>query len=492
MEGLERGVGWVRSSEEPPIKSAWSEGALVGNKPSQRPLELIGMKIPTTGQAEKEELSYREAILPPKLQELRQKLGRKAKEQKRFRFYSLYALVYRTDTLQAAWAAVRRNGGAAGVDGRSIEQIAATPEGEAVFLQEIQKALKEKTYRAQAVRRVYIPKANGKQRPLGIPTVRDRVVQAAVLLILEPIFEADFEDCSYGFRPGRSAHDALRAIHQHLKEGLTAVYDADLASYFDTIPHDRLMACVRMRVVDGSVLGLIGQWLHAAVVEASKDGKPPTVGRNDRGTPQGGVLSPLLANVYLHWFDHLFERADGPSRWAGAKLVRYADDFVVMARYVGTRLTAWIEGKLEGWLGLTINREKTRVVRVTEAGAYLDFLGYRFRFDRDPLGRGDRRYWNWEPSPKAQAREREALREMAGPEQCMTPVVDLIGRLNRHRQGWGRYFGLGYPRKSFRKLNHFVEQRLRHHLRRRSQRPWRGPEGVSDHEHLQTLGLKLL
>ena len=448
------------------------------------------MQIPTTGQVT-EELSFREATLPPKLRELRQKLGQKAKQQKRYRFYSLYALVYRPDTLQAAWAAVRRNGGAAGVDGQSIEQIAATPEGEAAFLQELQTTLREQTYRAQAVRRVYIPKANGKLRPLGIPTVRDRVVQAAVLLILEPIFEADFEDCSHGFRPGRSAHDALRAIHQHLKEGLTAVYDADLASYFDTIPHDQLLACVRMRVVDGSVLGLIRQWLNAAVVEASQDGQPPTVKRNDRGTPQGGVLSPLLANVYLHWFDHLFGRADGPSQWANAKLVRYADDFVVLARYISPRLKDWIEAKLEGWLKLTINREKTRVVQVAKSGEHLDFLGYRFRYDRDRLGR-DFKYWNWEPSPKAQARERAALREMTGPEQCMTPVVDLIERLNRHRRGWGQYFSLGYPRKSFRQLNHFVADRLRWHLSRRSQRPWRGPADLSVYEHLQKLGLKPL
>jgi RNA-directed DNA polymerase len=323
---------------------------------------------------------------------------------------------------------------------------------------------------------------------LGIPTVRDRVVQMAALLILEPIFEEDFEDCSYGFRPGRSAHQALEEIRGHVKAGYQAVYDADLKGYFDSIPHDKLLACVRMRVVDRGVLRLIRMWLETPVVEPGGKGQPGQWSRPRKGTPQGGVISPLLSNLYLHWFDKLLHRADGPAQWAQAKLVRYADDFVVLARYQGTRLTGWIESTLEGWLGLEINREKTRVVHLKEEGASLDFLGFTFRYYDDLQGRGWR-YLNMSPSAKALKKEREKLHEMTDHRQCSKPIPQLIEGLNRHLKGWRNYFDFGYPSVAFGAINSYVRDRLTQHLRRRSQRPFRPPEGVGYYAQIQRFGL---
>jgi RNA-directed DNA polymerase len=434
---------------------------------------------PTT-EKQQDDLSMREAMLPPKLRDWRAKLSAKAKQQKRYRFYSLYALVSHPETLRAAWEKVRVNAGSPGVDGVSIKQIEQG--GVEPFLKEIAESLKQKSYRCGVVRRVYIPKANGKLRPLGIPNVRDRVVQAAVLLILEPIFEADFLDCSFGFRPGRSAHDALETIREALKSGRTTVYDADMEGYFDSIPHDKLMACVRMRVVDGSVLGLIRQWLQALVLEPGTEEKPPMLKRNDSGTPQGGVISPLLANIYLHWFDEVFHRAGSVAQKLGAKLVRYADDFVVLTRQQSTELGRFIEEKIEDWLGLKINREKTRVVNLREEGAKLDFLGYSFGLEW--VRYAQYRQWRMAASRKSILRERERLREMTGPRHYAKPLPEMIESLNAHLRGWANYYSQGDACRVLTGLNAYVSLRLYCHLQRRSQRPWRPPRGSSVWRHM--------
>jgi len=416
--------------------------------------------------------------VPVKLFTLRQTLYRKAKCEPTFRFYTLYGLIARLDVLEAAWDLVAANDGAPGVDGVTIAALKTSSVKVARLVAELHEDLLAKRYVPQAVRRVWIPKADGKQRPLGIPTVRDRVVQTAAKLILEPIFEADFLEVSFGYRPGRTAHAALRAIAGHVRRGYTEIYDADLQAYFDSIPHDKLLRCVERRVVDRQVLRLLRQWLVAPVEDRDENDRPRRT-RPTQGTPQGGVISPLLANLYLHWFDVCFHRRGGPGTWANAQLVRYADDFVILARYLGDRIVRWVEHTVEDWLGLTINRKKTRIVKLTpKQPESLDFLGYTFRYDWDQFGRGER-YFTAIPSGKAITRMKQDLRLLINSRRNHVPVTILIAHVNRKLRGWSQYFSYGHPQRAHRAMYAFTINRLRQHLRRRSQRPCRPPAGMT-------------
>lgn len=420
--------------------------------------------------------------LSPKVWQLQQKLYVKAKREPWFRFYALYDRIYRPDVLWNAWCRVAANDGAPGVDGVSIDALKEEESRLQALLAGLESDLRSKTYRPEAVRRTYVEKNNGKLRPLGIPTVRDRIAQMAALLVLEPIFEADFLDCSYGFRPKRKAHDAMDEIKTAIDQGRTQVLDADLASYFDTIPHDILMACVKKRVSDGSVLRLLKLWLKAPVVE--KRGDPPA--RPRQGTPQGGVLSPLLANLYLHWLDTLFYRDDGPGTWANARLIRYADDFVICARYIGDRITGWLNGII-GRMGLTINQEKTTVVHLDQDHTAIDFLGFTLR--RAPSKYGGQ-FSVITPSSKSVIRAMRRLSELTDAKRCFVPSAQVVHDMNDFLNGWKGYYTYGYSSKARHKVDWHARNSLTKHMKRRSQRPYRPPQGVSWYQHI-TKGMGL-
>lgn len=387
---------------------------------------------------------------PEKVRRLQRTLYRKAKTDRTWRAWSLYGELCRRDVLETALAAVLANAGAAGVDGVSTEQVkTARP----AFLDALQTQLRERAYRPSPVLRVWIPKADGQRRPLGIPTVKDRVVQTALALLLMPVFEADFNEGSFGYRPGRNAHQALDAIAASLLQGRHEVIDADLSGYFDTIDHAALLRLVARRVSDGSILGLVKRFLKAPIVEETKGKRRTTP--NDRGTPQGGVLSPLLANLYLNSLDHGVN--DRPE--LDAQLVRYADDFVLLCRpghgpALSERLKVYLAAK-----GLTLNAAKTRVVDLRRAGERFRFLGFVVSWRRSD--RSGRCYPHVEPSRKAQQNLRANVRRELNRWTQHRSSVETVRRVNRIVRGWGQYFHHGQSHKTFATLNDWLRERYR-------------------------------
>jgi RNA-directed DNA polymerase len=421
---------------------------------------------------------------PERVERLRRKLYEKAKREPGFRFYSLYDKVCWSETLALAYCKAKANRGAPGVDGESFTDIEAY--GEERWLEERRKELLEGTYEPQGVRRKMIPKPGGGERPLGIPTIRDRVVQSAVVLILEPIFEADFEDNVYAYRPGRSALDAVGKVREYLKAGLVHVVDADLAKYFDTIPHNDLLRSVARRVADGKILRLIKLWLKSPILERDRSGGWRQIGGGKRcreGTPQGGVISPLLANIYMNRFLRHWRRK-GASRRIG-EIVSYADDFVILCR---TRTQAAdgldLATRWMGKLGLRIHPEKTRLCHAWEEP--FDFLGYTFGS-----------FWWWlskerglgaKPSKKAVKRLKgkvNALLYRGNPQ----PWPVLRTQLNRILIGWANYFSFGATHQADNAIWWHVGRRVRRFLCKRHKLRPRGASRFSQHEVYGSVGV---
>jgi RNA-directed DNA polymerase len=421
---------------------------------------------------------------PEKIRTLQRKLYRKAKAEPAFRFYVLYDKLCREDILRHAYGLARSNAGAPGVDGVTFAQI--EERGLEAWLAGLREELVLKTYRPDPVRRVMIPKPNGGgERALGIPTIRDRVIQTAAKLVLEPIFEADFEDNSYGYRPARGAVDAVKEVHRHICRGHTDVVDADLSRYFDSIPHDELLKSVARRIVDRHVLRLIKLWLKAPIEErGDDDGTRRMSGgkSNTRGTPQGGVASPMLANIYMNRFLKYW-RLTGRGEAFRAHVIAYADDFVILSRGCAAEALAWTKAVMTR-LGLTLNEAKTSLKNARQER--FDFLGYSFGPHRYKAN--GKWYLSASPSKKSMQRFKTKVGNLLVPGNN-DPWPEVRDTLNRSLSGWSNYFCYGTRRSAFRGVDRYVYERVRDFLARRHKVAGRGTRRFSMETVYGELGL---
>jgi group II intron reverse transcriptase/maturase len=417
-----------------------------------------------------------------KVQAFQAALHAKAKGSPNFHFYSLYDKIYRKDVLSVAFWQCRFNDGAPGVDGQTFVEI--IDYGVERWLDELAEELRTKTYRPQAVRRVYIPKADGKQRPLGIPTIKDRVVQTAVLLILEPIFEADLQPEQHAYRAGRSAHHALEEVQQLLNAGHREVVDADLSGYFDSIPHAELMQCLARRINDKALMHLLKQWLEAPVEELDKRGhsQRTTVNKDTgRGTPQGSPISPLLANLYMRRFILGWKQLGHADQFR-ARIVNYADDFVILCRHSGHQVLKTMRSMMER-LKLTVNEAKTKVCRLPAES--FDFLGYTFGRQYSPRTGGA--YLGLRPAKKKLRQLRSQISDLTSRRSFGLSEQEMVEKLNRILRGWANYFSLGTLSPAYRSVDYHVGKRLYQWYRRKHSGSV--PAFAELHQHFTTLGL---